>query len=74
MKNYKNLIFEASYVNGEWIKDSDEKVAVKNPADGSTVGYVYNNDATTINKAIDAAYDAFPNWRKKLQKHVLAFF
>lgn len=68
MKNYKNLIFEASYVNGEWIKDSDEKVAVKNPADGSTVGYVYNNDATTINKAIDAAYDAFPNWRKKTAK------
>lgn len=68
MINYKDLIFEKSFINGKWIKDSDDKVAIKNPADGSIVGHVYNNDASTINKAIDAAYQAFPNWRKKTAK------
>lgn len=68
MKDYKDLMFNQSYINGEWIKASGTKVDVKNPADGSLVGQVDNNDVSVVSRAIDAAHQAFPNWRKKTAK------
>lgn len=68
MKNYKDLMFHQSYINGKWIENSADKVAVKNPANGSIVGNVDNSDVSTMKEAIDAAHQAFPEWRKKTAK------
>ena len=68
MKNYKDLMFEHSFINGEWKKASGKKVDVNNPADGSLVGQVDDNDVSAVKEAIDAAHQAFPDWRKKTAK------
>lgn len=68
MKEYKKLMFEKSYINGEWKKVSGEKLDVNNPADGSVMGQVENADVATVKQAIDAAYQAFPIWKNKTAK------
>lgn len=68
MKDYKKLMFERSYVNGEWKKVSGKKLDVNNPADGSVVGQVENGDVPIVKQAIDAAHQAFPAWKKKTAK------
>ena len=68
MKNYKDLIFHKSYINGEWRENTEDKIEVNNPADGSMVAKVDNSDVSVVKEAIDAAHDAFPNWRKKTAK------
>lgn len=68
MKNYKNLIFDKSFVNGEWINWSNEKFEVVNPANGDLLGTVYNEGRTTVAKAIEAAKASMPNWKSKSAK------
>lgn len=68
MNTYKDLLFEKSFVNGEWINESNTKTEVKNPVDLSVVGFVYNEKKEFVSKAIDAAYDAFKPWKAKSAK------
>ncbi|PZP48066.1 MAG: succinate-semialdehyde dehydrogenase (NADP(+)) [Pseudopedobacter saltans] len=64
MENYKELIKEKSFVNGEWVSENDtDYIDVKNPADNSIVGKVNNNTAVLVKKAIDAAHNAMPKWK-----------
>ena len=64
MNDYSKLIFEKSFVNGEWINESDSKFEVINPFDLSVIGQVYNDDRLLVKKAIDVAHSAFKTWKK----------
>lgn len=61
--DYKSLLFEKSFVNGEWISESDQKIEVLNPADGSIVASVFDNGRGLVKKAIDAASKAMGSWK-----------
>lgn len=64
MENYKSLLKEKSFVNGEWVsEDNVDFIEVKNPADNSIVGKVYNNTASLVEKAIESAHAAMPKWK-----------
>lgn len=68
MDNYKDLIFDKSFVNGKWQHIGDSKIEIKNPVDLSVIATVYDEGRDLINQAIDAAYTAFPLWKKKSAK------
>ena len=68
MKNYKDLMFHQSYINGAWKENFADQVAVKNPANGSVVGNVDNSDVAVVKEAIDAAHLALPIWKNKTAK------
>ena len=68
METYKKLIFEKSYINGAWKTLSKSKITVTNPAGGSKVGEVFSDDRTLVKEAIDAAKNAFPEWKGKTVK------
>lgn len=53
-----------NFVNGEWVEPkTDRYLDVTNPADGKTIGKVPLSTAAETNKAIQAAQDAFFEWR-----------
>lgn len=68
MSNYKDLIFEKSFINGEWINKSTTKIEVKNPVDLSVISAVYDEDRSLVKVAIDAAHEAFKPWKAKSAK------
>lgn len=68
MGKYKKLIFNQSFVNGEWINEGTTKIQVKNPADLSVIAEVYNEDRPMVKKAIDVAHEAFKLWKNKSAK------
>ncbi|WP_036601617.1 NAD-dependent succinate-semialdehyde dehydrogenase [Olivibacter sitiensis] len=68
MTDYKNLLFDKSFVDGEWVAEFEEKLDVKNPADGSSIGSIYNSGTGLLQNAIEAAHRAFVPWREKTAK------
>ena len=68
IKKFK-LYRDQCYVNGEWIKaNSNEIISVNNPASLEEIGTVpkCGKDETTL--AIEAAHQAFPEWKSKSAK------
>lgn len=54
------------YINGEWTKAfSGKKLAVTNPATGELIEEVASGGGEETRKAIEAAKQAFPLWKKK---------
>ena len=48
------------YINGAWVKsDSSEKIEVINPANEELVGHITAGTAADIDKAVQAANEAF---------------
>lgn len=68
MNDYKKLIFEKSFVNGEWTSESTTKISIKNPVDLSEISQVHNDDRPLVSKAINAAAVAFKSWKKTSAK------
>ncbi len=61
-----SLLVERCYVGGEWISADDASVfAVDNPATGAVIGHVPQCGAGETERAIAAAGQALPGWRKK---------
>jgi succinate-semialdehyde dehydrogenase/glutarate-semialdehyde dehydrogenase len=56
------LVKESAYIGGEWIGGS-RTIAVRNPANGDTIGHVPDLGAEETRRAIAAAGAAFPQWR-----------
>ncbi len=74
MTDYKELLFDKSFIDGKWVHLCSEKFDVKNPADLSVIGQVYDEDRTIVSRAIDAAAEAFKSWKSKSAKersHIL---
>ena len=68
MVNYKDLIFDKSFVDGKWQNIGSSKIEVKNPVDLSVIATVYDEGRDLVSQAIDAAHRAFPLWKKKSAK------
>jgi len=66
--NRPDLLATASYINGQWLKDSADTVPVSNPANGEVVAEITNHGAAETHAAIDAAEAAMPAWAAKPAK------
>jgi len=54
-----------NYVGGKWIKSESGQIAdVKNPATQKTIARVPMSSRDEVNSAVQAAKDAFPEWRR----------
>lgn len=62
------ILYTGLFINNEWVKASDGKVfATENPATGDVIAEVQQAGKTDIDKAVDAAKQAFKlgsTWRK----------
>lgn len=67
MTDYKQFFREQAFINGEWVKGS-KTFTVDNPANGEVVANVADLGAEETQRAVEAAYAAFPAWKKMLAK------
>ena len=65
----KDLLFDRSYVNGQWITEGTATFDVTNPANGEKIATIADGGVAITQKAIDAAHKAFGPWSKKTAKH-----
>ncbi len=55
---------QQAYINGQWCDaDNKETLTVSDPATGKVIGQIPNMAANEAKKAIQAAYDALPQWQ-----------
>ncbi|KAJ5772617.1 Succinate semialdehyde dehydrogenase [Penicillium odoratum] len=65
----KSLFIEKCYINGEWVgAQSGETFEVHDPATGQLIGKCPELDASDVEKAIQAASEAFPSFRTTLAR------
>ncbi len=65
MSSYNKLLFNKSFINGEWHEASDDNYfSVVNPASELTIIDVADADQQTVQKAIESAEAAFAKWSK----------
>ncbi|WP_281981908.1 NAD-dependent succinate-semialdehyde dehydrogenase [Thalassorhabdomicrobium marinisediminis] len=63
------LLRDANLVAGDWIEaDPETGIAVRNPADGSLIGYVPKLGRAEVAKAITAAEEAQKTWAARTAK------
>ncbi|PZX06010.1 NAD-dependent succinate-semialdehyde dehydrogenase [Celeribacter halophilus] len=63
------LLRDANLVAGEWVEaDPAASIAVRNPADGSLIGYVPKLDRDEVAKAVAAAEQAQKGWAARTAK------
>ena len=61
-----SLVRQQACINGSWHDaDSGLSIEVKNPANGQTVAQVPNMGQSEAIRAIEAANDAWPDWKKR---------
>ena len=65
----KSLLFDRSYINGQWTKEGTASFEVMNPANGETLATVADGDVIMTKKAIKAADRAFKLWSKTTAKY-----
>ena len=65
----RSLFRQQCYVDGTWV-DADDggTIEVDNPADNSVVGTIPKMGAAETRRAIEAANDAYPDWRARTGK------
>ena len=61
----KEVLKLKNYINGEWVEsESDKSKDVVNPATMKVIGKVPISNAEDVEKAVEAAREAFPRWRR----------
>jgi len=61
-----DLFRQQCYIDGAWCDaDGKETIAVTNPADNSRLGAIPRMGAPETRRAVEAAWAAFPAWRRK---------
>jgi malonate-semialdehyde dehydrogenase (acetylating)/methylmalonate-semialdehyde dehydrogenase len=60
----KEVVKIKNYINGEWVESNGEIKDVMNPALWKTIAKVPMSTKDEVNAAVEAAEDAFPEWRK----------
>lgn len=60
-----SLLATASYIDGEWRRDSDKTVDVTNPATGELIAQIPHMGAVETEQAVLAAKQAMPSWSGK---------
>ena len=53
-----------NYINGDWVESKGELVDVVNPATCKVIARVPISTEDEINSAVEAAKEAFPEWRR----------
>ncbi len=53
-----------NYIAGEWVESEGERVDVVNPATQKTIASVPISTKAEIDAAVEAAWEAFPEWRR----------
>lgn len=54
-----------NYVGGRWVKPVSERTqTILNPATGETIGRVVLSNAADVDQAVEAAHEAFQEWRE----------
>jgi succinate-semialdehyde dehydrogenase/glutarate-semialdehyde dehydrogenase len=65
----QGLLKTQAYINGQWIDaDNGETVPVTNPANGEVIAAVAKCGTAETRRAIEAAAEAFIEWRKRTAK------
>ena len=64
-----SLLFDRSYVNGQWTTEGTASFEVMNPANGETLATVADGNVIMTKKAIKAADRAFKLWSKTTAKY-----
>ena len=64
-----SLLFDRSYVNGQWTTEGTASFDVMNPANGETLATVADGNVIMTKKAIKAADRAFKLWSKTTAKY-----
>ena len=64
-----SLLFDRSYVNGQWTTEGTASLEVMNPANGETLATVADGNVIMTKKAIKAADRAFKLWSKTTAKY-----
>jgi succinate-semialdehyde dehydrogenase/glutarate-semialdehyde dehydrogenase len=59
------LLAQANYIGGKWIAAGDSATPVIDPSTRDVIGKVPNVGADEARAAIEAAHQAFPEWRAK---------
>lgn len=67
-ENYKKLLFDRSFVNGKWVTLTNEKLEVKNPANGSSIHQVSSDGRLLLKEAVNAAHAAYGDWKGRSVK------
>jgi len=64
-----SLFRQQCYINGAWMDaDDGSTIEVDNPVDNSIVGTIPRMGANETRRAIDAANEAYPEWRARTAK------
>ena len=67
-KPNSSLLKSGSYINGNWLSDSESTFAVLDPASGEKIATISNATAADATLAVDAASSALSPWRNKSVK------
>jgi len=60
----KGILQLQNHVDGEWIDSDGDAKDVVNPATGKTIATVPISTRDEVNAAVEAAQEAFPDWRR----------
>ncbi|MFC0445337.1 NAD-dependent succinate-semialdehyde dehydrogenase [Pseudidiomarina halophila] len=60
----RSLTKTNAFIDGHWVP-VEERFEVTNPATGEVLAEVANSDAAVAERAVEAAHNALPGWRKK---------
>ena len=65
----ETLLKTSAYVNGQWVEaQSGKQFAVHNPSTGETIVEAADLGAGDTRRAVEAAHEALPGWRKRTAK------
>ncbi len=64
-----DLIFDRSFIGGEWKAHGEAKFDIINPANGQIIKSVNDGGIAVTDKAVDTAFLAFQSWQKKTAKY-----
>ena len=51
------------FINNEYIEEAVSKLAITNPFDGSTIGFVPLATKELVDQAVESSHKAFLKWR-----------
>ena len=57
-----------NFINGEFVDSENTRMDVYSPLNGKVISTVPLSTANDLNKAVDAAWNAFPNWAGQTSK------
>lgn len=60
----KGVLSVKNYIGGDWVDSEGEVIDVVNPATGRTIGTVPISTKNEIDKAVKAAQEIWPEWRR----------